>query len=167
MHFNQQYLVVKFENDYARHEAGNNVLDVGSFDINGTLEVAFPSPKYNYIGCDIRVGPNVDIVLNDKDEWQDIGQYDIVVCASVVEHVDDIYTFFRNLKSVCKIGGIIWILAPAVAGTHSNPIDCWRLYPDGMRFLLEKIAGLEVLDIYCIKSDYEPHEDTIGIARRL
>ncbi len=168
MHLNEMYLATKFENKYAKFEAGNNVLDVGSLDINGTLKTVFPISRYNYIGCDIKAGPNVDIVLDSPHNWQYIGYYDIVVCASVVEHVDDIYKFFENLRSVCKVGGIIWILAPAFAKFHEYPIDCWRVYPDAMRFLLEKVAKLKILDVFCLESSYnESHTDTIGIARRL
>lgn len=42
---------------------------------------------------------------------------------------------------------------------HRCPIDCWRVYPDGMRWILEKICGWQVLSAY-IKGN-----DCIGFAK--
>ncbi len=170
MHSNEKYLAVKFENHYAKLIDKDivTVLDVGSLDINGNLRFAFQSPRYDYTGCDIVEGKNVDIVLQHPDNWQDIGQYDIVVCASVIEHVIDIYKFVKNLSSVCKLGGLIWILAPAVAEYHEYPIDCWRMYPEALKFLVSKVANLEVLDVDCVKCFCnEPHTDTIIVAKKI
>jgi len=38
------------------------ILDVGSYDVNGTVKKIFPLNKY--LGIDLAKGPNVDMVLN-------------------------------------------------------------------------------------------------------
>jgi hypothetical protein len=41
------------------------VLDVGSYDVNGSYRHLFDKSKYHYTGLDMEEGPNVDIVLNN------------------------------------------------------------------------------------------------------
>ena len=41
--------------------AGKAVLEVGSYDVNGTVRPLFNGP---YLGCDITVGPSVDVVAD-------------------------------------------------------------------------------------------------------
>ena len=38
------------------------ILDIGSYDVNGTVKKIFPLNKY--LGIDLAKGPNVDVVLN-------------------------------------------------------------------------------------------------------
>lgn len=169
MHENQRAGIAHFINKYASvlHKDCISVVDVGSKDINGNDRALFPGPKYSYVGCDIVSGPNVDIVLNGEDDWQDIGQFDIVITSSTIEHVRDIYKFVRNLASLAKPGGLVYVHAPALAGCHSYPVDCWRIMPDGMRFLLEVVAKLDIVDIKMWRSPCdEQHIDIIGIARK-
>ncbi len=169
MHLSQQAGMRHFINKYvdALCKDHISVVDVGSKDINGTDRGLFPKPKYSYVGCDIVPGPNVDIVFDDQDNWQDIGQFDVVFTSSTIEHVRDIYKFVQNLASLAKPGGLIYIHGPALAGCHSYPVDCWRVMPDGMRFLLEGVAKLTVLDIKMWQSPYcEQHIDVFGIARK-
>ena len=45
-----------------------SVLDVGSFDVNGTYRDLIPD-AWSYVGLDIRPGPNVDVVVADPYNW--------------------------------------------------------------------------------------------------
>ena len=38
------------------------ILDVGSYDVNGSYKTLFTSPTFEYTGLDMESGPNVDIV---------------------------------------------------------------------------------------------------------
>lgn len=169
MHNNQKAAMLYFIDKYVQtiRQAKISVVDVGSLDVNGNYRCMFPAPRYSYVGCDIVMGPNVDIVFDDPDNWQDIGQFDVVITSGTIEHVRDIYKFVRNLVSITKPGGLVYIHGPAASGFHRYPVDCWRIMPDGMRFLLEDIAKLNVLEIQMSKSPYnEPHTDVLSVARR-
>jgi len=66
-HFEQQ----KFVEICFKHLKNNdnfkklNVIDVGSYDMNGSIKKIMP--ENNYIGVDIMKGPNVDLVMNGQD----------------------------------------------------------------------------------------------------
>lgn len=169
MHKNQQELMEYFVNYYVRPIVGRrlDVVDVGSLDVNGNDRYLFPESIYSYTGCDIVAGANVDVVFDGPNDWQDIGQFDVVITSNTMEHVTDTHKFIRNLASLAKPGGLVCVVVPFACGEHKYPVDCWRILPDGMRFLFESIAKLSVIECHMRMSPYdESVGDTIGIARK-
>jgi SAM-dependent methyltransferase len=71
------------------------------------------------------------------------GRFDIVVSGQVIEHVRQPWIWVKELARVCKPGGLVLTVNPVSWPYHEAPIDCWRIYPDGMRALCED-AGLTV-----------------------
>ena len=69
--------------------------------------------------------------------------YDIVISAFVVEHVPLIWKWFHELFRITKKGGHVITIAPTSWPYHEAPVDCWRIYPEGMRALY-KDAGFKV-----------------------
>ena len=71
---------------------GKRVVDVGSYDVNGTYKGLFAPPKFigdaGYIGADIREGPNVDVIVGSL-EWDALRDVDAVISGSTFEHVED------------------------------------------------------------------------------
>src|SRR4030042_1554006 len=121
---------------YRRYVRGTNlsVCDVGSYSENGDYRALFKNHKY--IGLDIIKGPNVDVVSDDSYKYPfDHNTFDVVISASTMEHVKDIYKWILELKRIVKVGGLICVVAPSHFMHHQHPVDCWRIYPDGMRFL--------------------------------
>ena len=149
----------RFKHDYlASLPPFLSVGDVGSYDVNGSLRPVFS--EYVYTGLDVVSGPNVDVVLPDSYAWLGVKQFDVVVSANTAEHVKRVWDWTRSLASILRPGGLLWMHSAGLSiGYHENPVDCWRMYPEGMRALLE-YAGLEVLEAF-----YAPL-DTIGIARK-
>lgn len=135
------------------------ILDVGSYDVNGSYREIFKRPNWEYIGADIMTGPNVDKVFKSPYDWGD-EQYDVVISGQCLEHVEDIKEWALQLKRVVKNGGFICLIAPCDCEEHRYPIDCWRILPDGMRFILEKICGFQVL------ATYRKNDDCIGFAKK-
>lgn len=72
-------------------------------------------------------------------------EFDIVLSGQVMEHVKKIWLWIDELKRVTKKGGLIMIINPISWTYHAVPVDCWRIYPDGMKALLED-KGLEILE---------------------
>lgn len=49
----------------------------------------------------------------------------------------------KEAARICKKGGKVITIAPVSWTYHEQPVDCWRIYPEGMRALYEE-AGLKV-----------------------
>ncbi|HEU4451926.1 MAG TPA: methyltransferase domain-containing protein, partial [Longimicrobium sp.] len=79
-------------------------------------------------------------------------QYDIVFAAQVIEHVRKIWRWMPELARVCRPGGLVIVINPVSWHFHESPVDCWRIYPEGMRALCED-AGLDpVLSLWeCVE----------------
>jgi len=72
------------------------------------------------------------------------GAYDVVLSANVIEHVPKIWRWMKELTRICAPGGHVITINPISWHYHESPIDCWRIYPAGMRALCEE-AGLDVV----------------------
>jgi len=139
------------------------ILEVGSRDVNGTFRIYFDNPNWEYIGLDLVKGPGVDIVSLEPYRYPfDDCSFDLIVSGQTIEHVEDTHQFMREIGRLIKPGGLVYVSAPHDCEEHRFPIDCWRIFPDGMRFLFAKIAGLQVLDarktsIHCVGIGKKPY----------
>jgi len=144
------------------------VLDVGSIDVCGTYRALFPEPMYKYTGLDLEPGKNVDIVADHPYYWGVRGkmgdintyQFDVIISGQCLEHVYDTHKWIREVYEHLKPGGICCIIAPWQWEEHKFPVDCWRILPDGMRFLLGEIGGLKIEKVW------KQENDTIGVATK-
>jgi len=128
------------------------ILDVGSYDVNGSYQDIFDNPNWTYTGLDIEEGPNVDIVTEDHYSWPiEDEAYDVVVSGQCLEHTEAPWKWIQEISRVCKVGGKTMIIAPLGWPEHRYPKDCWRIFPDGMRYLLE-FASFKPTD--CGKGTY-------------
>ncbi len=115
----------------------DTVLDVGSMDVNGSYRDIFS----NYTGTDISDGKNVDILCDSYRLPFDDDSFDVVISGQTLEHTEAFWIWVEELKRVAK--RLLIITAPAEWEEHKHPIDCWRILPDGMRFLLKDMEILE------------------------
>jgi SAM-dependent methyltransferase len=141
----------------AKHvNAPCRVADVGSYDVNGSFRAIFAHCEY--VGLDIVPGPNVDRVVQPDYFGTDV--FDVVVSGSCMEHVQNLHAWADQCVAITKPGGMLCIIVPhgmSGAPEHRHPVDCWRVWPDGMRWLF---SDLEILDC---RAD---RVDTVMIARR-
>lgn len=114
-----------------------DVVDIGSFDVNGTLKPVFHGHRYT--GVDMSAGPNVDIVCMNQAIPLEDGSTDIVVSSSCLEHDECFWESFVEMCRLVKPGGYVYINAPSAGFYHACPQDCWRFYPDSWK-ALEKWA---------------------------
>jgi SAM-dependent methyltransferase len=121
-----------------------NVLDVGSYDFNGTYRPLVESHGWRYTGLDIQSGPNVDIVSRDPYRYPiPDDQYDIVMSGSTMEHVQAIWAWLPELVRVLRPDGMLAIVTHWSFPEHRYPVDCWRIMPDGMSYLFDITNHLE------------------------
>ncbi len=61
--------------------------------------------------------------------------YDMVFSDQVIEHVSEIWNWLPELARVTKKSGFVVTINPVSWPYHQAPIDCWRIYPEGMKAL--------------------------------
>jgi SAM-dependent methyltransferase len=122
------------------------VLDVGSYDVNGSYKHLFNDDKYEYYGLDMEKGPNVDIVLKNPYNWNEIetDSFDIVISGQAFEHIEFFWITMSEMARVLKRNGLLCIIAPHGFGEHRYPVDCYRFFSDGM-VALARYVSLETL----------------------
>jgi len=145
------------------------ILEVGSLDVhNPRKDLVFrryfrDNPKWEFVGLDIEAGENVDVVSEKPYDYPfPDNHFDVVISGNTLEHVEDLHKIIKEIARIAK--DLIYITVPNAHPHHMYPIDCWRIFPDGMRFLLEDIAGLEIVE--CKKDKKRDEKNTIGIARK-
>lgn len=120
------------------------ILDIGSYNVNGSYKSIFNSPQWKYTGLDVRSGPNVDIVAEPYCWPIESNTYDIVISGQCLEHVEMPWLWIKEVERVCKPKGFVVIIVPYCWPEHKEPLDCWRILPDGLRVLLTKCADFKI-----------------------
>jgi SAM-dependent methyltransferase len=147
------------------------IIDIGSYDVNGSYRTLFKSSLWSYVGIDLSAGPGVDIALSSPYEFPLASEsVDLVISGQAFEHVEYFWQTWMEMLRVLRPGGRIFLIAPSRGPEHRYPQDCWRFYPDGYR-ALASIGNCELLEV---STDWEPHADpgssywgdTVGVFRK-
>lgn len=150
MHHSAYVNAEKFAKKYFPDLTGKKILDVGSYDVNGTMKPIFQ--QGDYIGLDMEKGPNVDVVSDAHDIPFQNNLFDIVISSSCFEHDDMFWITFLEMCRVVKPGGYMYIQAPSNGPYHGWPGDNWRFYIDSWKALEKwgKHAGhnIELVEHY-------------------
>jgi SAM-dependent methyltransferase len=118
------------------------VVDVGSYDINGTYKALFTG---KYIGADNVPGPNVDVIVGSP-AWLEITNVDAVISGQTLEHVPDVVVFMAEIQRVLKPGGTLCIIVPSEGPPHNYPV--WvRNYPEPLLREVVVAGGFEVVEV--------------------
>jgi SAM-dependent methyltransferase len=150
------------------------VYDLGSQDINGSYKPLFTTGNWSYSGVDMTAGPNVDLVLADPYAWREVASdsVDVLVSGQTFEHTEFFWLTMQEIARVLRPNAICCIIAPSSGPEHQYPVDCWRVYPDGLR-ALARYAGLETLECWTQWDDLPEYDeesnkwhDTVLVARK-
>ncbi len=121
------------------------VLEVGSYDENGTVRSLFAG--CDFVGVDMRDGPGVDQVATSHDLPFDDESFDIVVSTEMLEHDPFPWVSMAEMGRVLRPGGLLLLTARGNGfKLHAYPDDYWRFMPSSFPLLL-KLAGCETLDV--------------------
>ncbi len=165
--FREKYLA-------ARSNEPLTILDLGSQDFNGSYRPLFDRPPWRYLGVDMAAGPNVDIVLRTPYDWREIkaGSADVIVSGQTFEHTEFFWLTMREIARALKAGGLTCIIAPSAGDEHRYPVDCWRMYPDGLR-AAARFVGLNTVEAWTQWDDLPQYDvesnkwhDSVLVARR-
>lgn len=127
------------------------IIDLGAHSVDGstTYRLLFDKPGWHYQGLDLEAGINVDIVVEDPYRWKELtdASVDVLVSGQTLEHVEFPWLTVAEVFRVLRPGGVACLIAPASGPEHRFPVDCWRIYPDGMK-ALARYAGLRDVEIF-------------------
>jgi len=116
--------------------ADADVLEVGSYDVNGTVRPLFTG---RYLGVDLQPGPGVDLLVTD--DLYDSPRFDVIVSTEMLEHDARPWVTLQDWHRALRPGGCVLITARGFEyGPHDYPADYWRFSEPSMRLLL-KDAG--------------------------
>jgi SAM-dependent methyltransferase len=122
-----------------------SVLEVGSYDENGTVRPLFGGCEF--VGVDMREGPGVDRVASSHDLPFDDGQFDVVVSTEMLEHDPYPWVSMAEMGRVLVPGGLLVVTARGNGfKLHAYPDDYWRFMPSSFPVLLS-LAGCDVVDV--------------------
>ena len=137
------------------------VLDVGSYDVNGTYARLFDGDYYT--GADLHEGPNVHVVLPEPYVLPfEPDTFDIVVCGQTLEHSPQPWRLVSAMGWVLKESGVLIIVAPGDGPWHMEP-DTFRFRPGGM-WGLAQWAGMRLVE--CRQESAPPWNDVLAIMRK-
>jgi hypothetical protein len=113
--------------------AGARVLEVGSFDVNGSVRPWVKSLKpAQYMGVDVSDGPGVDLVVDCERLCETVGAgWDVVISTEMLEHVADWRVCMEQMVDALAVNG--WLLATTRSPGfpyHPFPQDNWRFTRD-------------------------------------
>lgn len=126
-----------------------SILDVGSYDVNGSYRNLFPTQRYQYLGLDMNIGPNVDIVLSSPYNWSTVltDSFDIVISGQAFEHIEFFWITMSEMVRVLKKDGLLCVIVPCGHKEHRYPVDCYRFFTDGL-VALARFVSLEILHVH-------------------
>jgi len=112
----------------------------------------------------IRKQPDVAIDLERALSPSLEGCYDVVICHTVLEHVFDIFTAFRNLAALSR--DIVIVAVPWCQRVHESSLqndsyyDYWRISPSA----LKELFGRNGLSLIYINGNWDFHASTYYLA---
>lgn len=109
---------------------GGRILEVGSYDVNGTLRPQIMKFRpFEYFGTDMRAGPGVDYIIDAARVsrlWPK-NYFKAVICTEMLEHAELWQRAVDAMKTVLQPGGVIYLTTRSVGfPLHDYPGDFWR-----------------------------------------
>ena len=115
------------------YQTNVRVLDVGRSG-SPDYQKYFP----NRVVVDVNPGPGITITASVYDLPFKDGEFDLVLCIAVLEHLEDPIKAAHEMRRVLKSGGRIIISVPFMFPIHDAPNDYWRFTKFGLRKLFSE-----------------------------
>jgi len=154
MHTNSRLLFERYA--LPLFQRGMKVLEIGPDSFPSTYQRLVEDPSIEWHTLDIHDSPYLTYP-NSSEYCFPIPDrfYDVVLSAQVIEHVRRPWEWMPELARITREGGLVITINPVSWPYHEAPVDCWRIYPDGMKALYED-SSLEIL-FSCWESLEMPH----------
>jgi len=179
MHLNSELLFSKYAVKYFANK--KTILEIGPTGFPSYYQRVLDRPNLEWHTLDIgsygiEGGEKNPLHMTSQSEYHypvADNSFDIVLSGQVMEHVKKIWRWMDELRRIVKPGGLIITIVPVSWSYHEVPVDCWRIYPEGMRALVED-KGLEMIecrfeslekDLLPRSTPTRPGDATLGLDR--
>jgi SAM-dependent methyltransferase len=157
MHSNSKLLFEKYVKQIFKSHM--KVLEIGPDDHPSAFRKIVDDETIQWDTIDIFNSDKLTYIAEDEYNFPiPDNTYDIVLSAQVLEHVRKVWIWIKEVSRVCKTGGYVVTINPVSWPYHEAPIDCWRVYPEGMKALYDeaglvcKLSSTESLEVDVINS---------------
>jgi len=152
VHQNSLLLFNKYAPTY--FAKARTVLEIGARIPSGYLQALNrPDLEWKYMDIEeqglsaenlnMQRSTKVDYVVVEENKFPvPDDSFDVVFSAQVLEHVREPWVWYKEIARIIRPGGYVVTISPISWPYHEAPIDCWRIFPDGMAALYKQ-AGLE------------------------
>lgn len=128
-----------------RHANPNRILEIGSGKRVGnsypySMQHLFPGTEF--LRTDIV--PDYGHTVVDVTQMQFDGEFDLILCISVLEHVLKPSLAATRLNAALRDGGCAVVAVPFAYPLHDEPYDFWRFTEHGLREILSPFASVEI-----------------------
>lgn len=126
--------------------ADKSVLEVGSYNVNGTVRPLFRGP---YWGIDMRAGPCVDEVLDiERYRARPGDPPKVVVCVETLEHVKRPWIALSNMVTAFRgyPGNMLITTRGFGFPLHEYPADYWRFSKASIEVMMYDL-GARIMDL--------------------
>jgi hypothetical protein len=126
------------------------VLEIGSRARSGNVyRSALVPERWEYIGLDIKEGPNVDVVGDAHDLADAVGvdRFDAVYSIATFEHLAMPWRAAVSVNRVLRDDGLVFLASHQAFPMHETPWDFWRFSDQAWGALLNKSTGFEILEV--------------------
>lgn len=103
-HAAQMEFVRSVREKYPNSFISSRVLEIGSYDVNGTVRVFFDN--CDYTGIDVIAGNGVDVVCQGQD-FTSKKKFDTIITCEMFEHNMYWKETWLNILKLCKSGGLV------------------------------------------------------------
>lgn len=110
MHSSSLLRMQYFVENYLTTKTPISILDVGSYDVNGSYKQFFIEPHFSYTGLDMEHGSNVDIVPKYPYNWTEIedNSFDVVISGQALEHIEFFWVTIAEMVRVLRPEGFLY-----------------------------------------------------------
>jgi len=147
MHTNSRLLFEKYALKY--FNAGMKVLEIGPNSFPSTYQALTEGLFLEWHTLDMYDSPKLTYPKSDEYSFAiPDGYYDAVISGQVIEHVKKPWRWMPELARITKTGGFVVTINPVSWTYHEAPVDCWRIYPEGMKALYEDSSLTVLLSLW-------------------
>ena len=124
-------------------EKCKKILVVGSG--NDPYRGLFPHPLEKYVRFDIKsYGGKTDVVGDILEAPFEDESFDCIIAIEVMEHLEDPFTFKKEVKRILQKDGLIVLTVPFMFHLHADPYDYWRPTIIALETLFEDFSDLSI-----------------------
>jgi SAM-dependent methyltransferase len=115
------------------------------FNKQNFISVDCISPKLKKRGSYNKIDKLSKIIVKKKNYQFDYRKIklkknlaDLIIIPNLMHHIEEIETLFKQVRSILKKNGKVYIFEPLVRELHQVPEDYYRITPYGFKILLSK-----------------------------